>query len=141
MGTDGLHPLRAWLAILAFLLNALAPAVTHALASSGFGTGLGSLPTWIEVCSAQGSTWARLGPNGSLIEQTSQKPADAPAALHEPHCPYCLTHAASFGMLTPPVAVALMWELTFELSPLQREPYHVHAEWLAPTARAPPTLY
>ncbi len=141
MGTDGRHPLQTWLAILAILLNALAPAMTHALARSGSDAGLSVSSTWFEVCSAQGTTWARLAPNGSLIEKTSKRPADAPATSHDPHCPYCVTHAASFGMLPPPVAVAPAWALTFELSPSQQEPAHDHAAWLAPAARAPPSLY
>lgn len=127
----------SWIAILAILLNALMPTVSMALESSR-GKSAASSRDWVEVCSTQGSSWVRLATDGSLLEKTDNKPLDAPASAHIEHCPYCLTHAASFG-LPPSSAWALpVWPLITDLL-LQRAPLALPSvAWLAPTARAPP---
>jgi hypothetical protein len=128
--------LFGWIAILAILLNALAPAVSQALEHSRGRGADGS--DWIEVCSTLGTSWVRLAPDGRLLEQTDQRPAKAPTATHEGYCLYCVTHAASFGLPPGPDATAPVWPQTFDLSPpralLTRRP----VAWMAPAARAPP---
>lgn len=129
--------IASWIAILAILLNALMPTVSMALHSSrGASVARGS--DWIEVCSTQGSTWVRLATDGSLLEQTSRKPAGAPAFGHGGYCLYCLTHAASFGLPPSSVFGLPVWPLITDLL-LQHAPIALlPADWLAPAARAPP---
>ena len=129
--------LFSWIAILAILLNALMPVVSQAVDSSR-GKRVTGINAWIEVCSSQGTTWVRLASDGSLIEQTSHKPVDAPALSHGEHCLYCLTHAASFGLL-PLLAWGLpVWSRTTELLPRSVLLPQIPVAWLAPAARAPP---
>jgi len=129
-----------WIAILAILLNALMPTVSVALDNGRAGKAA-SGGDWFEVCSIQGSTWVRLASDGSLLEQTDRKPADAPASVHGEHCLYCLTHAATFAL--PPAPV---WALPVVLPPsdlflsgelLASTP----VPWRAPAARAPPAFF
>jgi hypothetical protein len=128
--------LFSWLAILAILLNALAPAVTHALTQPNGGSGAQS--AWLEVCSAQGSTWIRVGSDGGVLEQTREKPADAPGGTASPHCPYCVTHAASFAMPPSPAADFAVRAFSHELSERPGVTAISPANWLSPAARAPP---
>jgi hypothetical protein len=130
--------LFSWIAILAILLNALMPAVSQALEHARVRNG--SSAEWIEVCSTQGTNWVRLAADGSLIEQTSQKPADAPAATHEGHCLYCVTHAGSFGLLPDQFEAVPAWPVTFDLSPPRALIARSPRAWMAPAARAPPAL-
>lgn len=140
MTTRPRRTLSNWIAILAILLNALMPTVSVALESAR-GKPVASLGDWIEVCSTQGSTWVRLDSYGRLLEQTERKPVDAPASAHVEHCPYCLTHAASFGLPPTPVWVLPVWPRTPDLLP-QRAPLALTPiAWLAPAARAPPPSF
>ena len=134
---DRRRALSSWIAILAVLLNALMPTVSVALENARSPLAAPS-SAWTEVCAAQGSTWVRLAADGSLIEQTSQRPADAPASLHVEHCPYCLTHAASFGLPPVPAWALPVWPLTASLLPYSAPLAQPPVAWLAPAARAPP---
>ena len=129
--------ISSWIAILAILLNALMPTVSMALENSRGNPGASS-SDWVEVCSSQGTTWVRMGKDGSLLEQTSRKPVDAPASAHEGHCLYCLTHAASFGLPPLPVWVLPVWPSTTDLLPQRAALAQTPVAWLAPAARAPP---
>jgi len=129
--------ISSWIAILAIVLNALMPTVSMAL-EGGRGGGAANGNDWIEVCSVQGSTWVRLAADGSLLEQTGQKPKDAPASVHGEHCLYCLTHAASFALPPVPALALSVWSQSAELL-LRHEPLAlVSVAWRAPAARAPP---
>lgn len=112
----------SWIAVFAVLLNALAPAVSVSLSEARNPAAGGN---WVEICSTRGSTWTRLG----------EEPADTPSSPE--HCPYCFTHAASFGLLPVPFWVVPVWRLT--LSPLSfvLRPLLTTA-WWRPVARAPP---
>jgi hypothetical protein len=127
--------LSSWIAILAIVLNALVPTVSVAFEKGRSGH---SGSDWIEVCSTQGSTWVRLGSDGAVLEKTDQKPADAPASAHGGHCPYCLTHAASFALPPGPDWQVPVHPVSFDFS-LRDEPLAFSSvKWLAPAARAPP---
>ena len=128
--------LFSWLAMVAILLNSLAPAVTHALTQSSGGSG--AQLAWLEVCSAQGSTWIRVGSDGGVLEQTRDKPADAPGGTASPHCPYCVTHAASFAMPPSPAAAFVLQAFTLELADRPGVSDVASLNWLTPAARAPP---
>jgi|BarGraIncu00222A_1022003.scaffolds.fasta_scaffold43111_2 hypothetical protein len=81
----GLRTFFAWLASFAMLMGAVAPTLSHALARQA--------PAWIQVCSAQGSSWIRT--DASAPVEGSRQPA--PGHAFE-HCPYCSLHAAGLGM-------------------------------------------
>jgi hypothetical protein len=127
----------SWIAILAILLNALMPTVSVALENSR-GKAVGGNGDWTEVCSVQGSTWIRLAADGSLLEQTDRKPTGAPASAHGEHCPYCLTHAASFALPPAPALVLPVWMPRADILPQNEPQARTPVAWLAPAARAPP---
>ncbi len=126
-----------WIAIVAILLNALMPSVSQALAWQAHSSSAGQA-RWTELCGAQGSTWVLLDAQGQVLAQSAQRPADAPAAGHGEHCPYCLTHAGSFALpaVTPPVWPASASPA--ELAGREAGAPRPQVLWLAPAARAPP---
>ncbi|GAB4217869.1 MAG: hypothetical protein Fur007_21400 [Rhodoferax sp.] len=130
-----------WIAIAAIWLNALMPTVSLAfdVARPSVRQGNAAGGDWIEICSVQGSSWVRLDQDGQVLEQTWQKPADAPAGGHECHCPYCLTHAASFGLL-PVTGLELKVQPAVVVRiPVVGPAAQPRLTWLRPAARAPPS--
>jgi len=89
-----------WVALLAIFGLALAPTVSHALASSG----QGGFNPWAEVCSSNGATVS------VAAAHAGGKPAPAaPAGLqHLEHCPLCGVggHAPLLPLAPPPGFVA-----------------------------------
>ena len=68
--------LTSWIAILAILMAALAPAIAHALTANG------SHP-WIEVCTSSGSKWIQ-------SDSSSGDPSSDRSGVQDlAHCPYC----------------------------------------------------
>jgi hypothetical protein len=126
-----------WVAILAILLNALVPTVSLAF-DPARNQGQQGGSEWIEICTTQGSSWVQLGPDGQIKAQTTQRPDGAPAATHNGHCLYCLTHAASFGLLPAPAMVQPVVRSVADLVPALELPVHIRLVWLIPAARAPP---
>ncbi len=116
-----------WIAILAVLMGAVAPAISQARHKAGSSD-------WVYVCTPRGAKWLSAGepvPDG-------QAPGSPIAHLFE-HCPYCSLHAAGLGM--PPA--------TLELAELP----HGHAPhrccvvaapsrliWLGALSRGPPAI-
>jgi hypothetical protein len=126
-----------WIAILAVLMNALAPSMSMAL-SGPSGSQVSETAQWVEVCASTGTTWVLLAADGSTLETRQSQPADAPGSLHAKHCLYCLTHAASF---------ALPVEEPAPFVALHASPVHgfdavsaprTGSPWRAQVARAPP---
>lgn len=119
----------AWAACLAIFMAALAPSISHALSVAR-----GAEILWMEICSVAGPR---------LVNATAAQDADTPSSAPEKamtsgHCPYCSTHAASFGL--PPtvwpafavvVSAAVLPSLFYE-SP---SPLYV---WARAQSRAPP---
>lgn len=116
--------LRLLLACLVF--GALAPTVSRALVSGGSG--------WIEVCSAAGSRWVKLG--NSANADGSSAPAGISAAGGD--CPYCRLQHELPALPTPPDFAPpepegrAPWCPTVSLSVAPR------AGWLRPPPQAPP---
>ncbi len=116
----------SWMAILAILVGALAPTLSHALR--------GDTPDgWVEVCSRLGSKWVSV----DATDETAPAPQTAPAADFE-HCSFCSLSSGAV-LLPSPQAMALL-ALQFEV-PLRylaapRTPF----AWQAAQARAPPPL-
>ena len=118
--------LATWAAFVAVLMAALAPAVSHALASRGDAG-------WVEVCTAEGSRWVQ----GSGGPGESQAPAGAHAL---DHCGYCTLHTdepalPTAGPRTEPVPAA-----THALPiAFLRAARTAHA-WVSAQPRAPPAF-
>jgi len=133
---------RRWfasLAILAVLMNALAPGLSQAMQAMPV-SGERVAGAWFEVCSADGSRWLKLDASGQVVKQSSTRPADAPASAHGDACGYCLPHAASFALLD----TAPSWgrqvpapDTARAVSPPQ-EAGIVAPPWTRPALRAPP---
>jgi hypothetical protein len=115
------HALTAWIACLAILFGALAPAVSHAFVHAA------PQPADFPVCSAHGNA------SGDV------KMAGAPdlGADSSRHCPCCFNHHQAPGLLpqTPAALVAIGGPDLPSLFYHASEPlFH----WDAPQSRAPP---
>ncbi|MCU0775915.1 MAG: DUF2946 domain-containing protein [Ideonella sp.] len=125
-----LYPRRRlplWLALVALCFAALAPTVSHALASAGH-------TTWVEVCTAQGMRLVAVADSGSGSD--AERPA-SPAA-HLEHCPYCTL--GTHGMAPPPASVGVPAPTAAREGPPERfwqAPHTAHA-WCSAQPRAPP---
>jgi hypothetical protein len=113
--------LAAWIAALAVLMAALAPALSHAMAAE-------QAARWIEVCGAQGSKWI-----------AGDDASGAPKTLHGLElCPYCTLHAQT-ACLPPLVATVAAAASLRDVVPHARPvvPRPLPA-WLNAQPRAPP---
>ena len=116
----------AWFACIAILLNSLAPAISHAMASVQ-----GKDAPWAQICSTSGTKYIPLDFGQNDRDQQPQ-----PMAMQ--HCAYCLTHAGSFAVFTDvalqfePVSLAYSYPALFYQSP------HPLFVWAAASPRAPP---
>lgn len=130
-----------WIAVCAVLLNALAPAVSHAIAFSK-----GVPPSW-EICRSDGARVTFSGAFNSnpefkaALPDTGGKPGKSLGLMAmDGDCAYCVTHAGSFGL--PPSAVAgLLLAGSKQLHPFlfYRSPQPL-AVWSAARPRGPPVL-
>ena len=115
-----------WLALFAVLLNALAPAVSHALAASR-----PAIP--VDVCGADGG--APFAAAAALLMQD-----DHGGAVLKGDCGYCVAHAGSHG-LPPPVHAPLVFAFGTEPRPfLFHHASRPLAVWLAAVPRGPPVF-
>jgi hypothetical protein len=97
--------LYIWIACFAVLMNALAPAISHALAGVR-----GGVPTW-EICRADALAEAVpghpellvVGNNATLVKKITGATERTAMGFME-HCAYCLPHAGAFALL--PTAVS-----------------------------------
>lgn len=126
-----------WIAILAVLMNALAPSVSMAL-NAASGPQEPGQSQWVEVCATRGTTWVLLAADGSTLETRQSKPADAPSALHTEHCLYCLTHAASFALPTEEPAAFALLQISSTHGLCAVSAIRTCSPWRAQVARAPP---
>jgi len=85
----------AWIACFAILLASLAPSISHALAAAK-STGV----SWMEICSATGAKFVQVADDHNPTKSS----APAQKAMQSEHCPFCFTHAGSFGL--PPTVVS-----------------------------------
>jgi hypothetical protein len=114
--------IATWIAALAVLLAALAPAVSHALGSS-LGEG------WVLVCTAQGAKWVQPGDDSTPVTSPSVE-----------HCPYCTLHTPTIGMPpAPPAVLPAVDAATFVPPAFLAAPRTLHA-WASAQPRAPPAL-
>jgi hypothetical protein len=71
--------ITAWIAMFAILLAALAPSVSHALATRD-----GKTSSWMEICSATGTKLVKA--------DKASSPAPAKKFACPEHCPFCSFH-------------------------------------------------
>jgi hypothetical protein len=114
--------LTSWIAALAVLLAALAPALSHALGSSP-GEG------WVLVCTAQGAKWVQPGDDNAPVTGPSVE-----------HCPLCTLHTPTIGMPpAPPAVLPVVDAAAFVPPAFLAAPRTLHA-WASAQPRAPPAL-
>jgi hypothetical protein len=153
MKTSSKRLLQVWLACCAILMNALAPAVSHALAYER-----GQQHTW-EICLNDGTRLAglgqldeatflaltdrskrteRTGSVPSVLAGHAMGPADETMSMAD--CGYCLPHAGALG-LPPPAGLAVP-----AAAAMPERPYlYYHAPrplqaWASAQPRGPPAI-
>jgi hypothetical protein len=116
--------LTPWIAVLAILMAALAPAISHALMS-------GTKASWVEVCTSAGARWVNVA--GDADEQPT------PAGAHAlDHCPYCSLHVDAVDVPVgpaPTVGAALPSHAPAVARQASPRPRHA---WASARSRAPP---
>lgn len=118
----------AWFAVFAVLLNALAPAMSHALAAR-----LGV--TWLEICTKDGLKRIAVNYQGAR--------PDLPAGAHvaaPDHCPYCAPHGASVAHVPPAGAIVPVVTGPALVAAVLTTRAPQRAEWSSGHARAPPAF-
>ena len=119
-----------WLVALTFLLAALVPALSQALAVAR-----GDVVAWSQICRS-----AVVSPRAaqSLLVERAAQTQDSAHGLFE-HCPFCALHATDLAA-PPPAAQAplLLSALSFAMpARFYSSPHSVHA-WTPAQSRAPP---
>lgn len=112
--------ITSWIAVLAVLMSALAPSISHALAKGGS-------VSWVEVCTDRGSKW---------IDPSSGEEAPSPGATSD-LCPYCVFHAEAAIVGPVSTQVPFVAQARYVPPAFLRAPRVAHA-WRAPHSRAPP---
>jgi hypothetical protein len=119
--------LTSWIAVVAVLMAALAPSISHAL-----GTNDGA--TWVEICTAAGAKWVKAG---GQIGDKSPVPSGAHAL---DHCPYCSLHADAIAIPAAPAATVPVLRPAHDLPiGFLAAPRTLHA-WVSAQPRAPPSF-
>lgn len=121
-----------WLALLAMVMGALAPAAAQAVVAST------DRAQWVEVCSASGMLWVKAEGLAAAGADLADHDTGGPLADTRMHCPWCSLHGGAAGL--PPAPTAL--ELTSPQS--EPPPAFFHAAllcrvWALAHARAPPS--
>ncbi|HEX8609663.1 MAG TPA: DUF2946 domain-containing protein [Telluria sp.] len=115
--------LHIWIAFLAILFSAFAPAIGSAAMAAGT----------MEVCTSDGV---------KLIQVAATDGDDAPGSVHHAmqHCAFCATHAGTHLPPSPPAGM-LVIDTVRNLYPslFYRAPQPLHA-WSSANPRAPPSL-
>lgn len=120
----------AWIALLAMLMAALAPAVSQLLQR-------GSSTAWVEICRAGGGTaWVAVA--DLRAQDTQPTPAKGQPHLLD-HCPYCSlqAHALPPVPAQPQLAAAALPGF-LEPAAFLHAPHTAHA-WRPAQSRAPPS--
>ncbi len=118
----------AWIALLAMLMAALAPAVSQLLQRS-------TSAAWVEICRAGGGTaWVAVADL-----QGEQTPTKGQPHLLD-HCPYCSLQAHALPLLPAlPAVTAAPLPGFREPAAFLHAPHTAHA-WRPAQSRAPPSL-
>jgi hypothetical protein len=115
---------HAWIAVMAILLNVLAPAFNHLLPTA-------SAAQPLELCTSHGV---------QLVADAGHAPGKQGAPLHagNEHCAYCGVHAASHAAIPPSPAVVLAQAGGFGPPSLFYQSPRLLFAWTLASSRAPP---
>lgn len=117
--------LHIWIALLAVLFSALAPSISHALASRDAPGGM------MEICTANGYKLVKLA-----VVDDGKAPSSAQHGME--HCAFCATHGGSHALTGTPSAALAIDPGSDVYPPLfYAAPRSLHA-WSAANPRAPP---
>jgi hypothetical protein len=131
--------LHLWIAMLAILFSALAPTVSHALASSGNR----AADNMIQLCTMNGYQMVQLPGTDAAADANAdtdggKAPADAKNGMQ--HCAFCTLHGGTDALPTAP-AVALALSAGRDIyPPLFYSAPATQAVWTSAQQRAPPFL-
>jgi hypothetical protein len=135
MKTGSRQHLIAWIACFAILLNALAPAISHAISAMNGDT------SWGVVCTTAGAktVTATLAAAKTLGGKLPGNPGNS-NMQHQEHCPFCATHAGSFALPPSlPASLALSGGHAHYPALFYHAPQPLFS-WSAAHPRAPPAL-
>jgi hypothetical protein len=118
----------AWLALVAMLLGALAPAVTQARVNSS------DLPHWLEICSVTGMLWVQADTGEVRQERPDGR---TPLAELHPECPWCNMNGGAAGLPAYP-ALADLPVVSASLPVVRYLDPATSAVWALAQSRAPP---
>jgi hypothetical protein len=131
--------IATWIAIFAVLLASLAPSISHVLAAGGWTGYLNDTTLWSEKSDHVAEQAAHAHDmHASHLPAESLPSVDH--GLHFEHCPFCFTHAGSFGA---PPTVEFVTPLAIGSPVLPLLFFHASHPlfaWAAPQARAPPSF-
>jgi hypothetical protein len=125
----------AWIACFAILLASLAPSISYAVAASA-----NPNLSEFEICSIAGLKLIKVADKVTDSRAPTKPSAPAGTATHSEHCPFCFTHAGSFGLL-PTAVFSLPVASKSPLPPalLYQAPRPLFM-WTAAQSRAPPAI-
>lgn len=122
--------LTASIALLAMLLAALAPTITHALASAGV-----LAPSLLEVCTVGGPRTLAPATDLALAAQATDAPQ---TTVFQDHCPFCLPIMDRLG--PPPAASVHFFDAESGLAPPDAQALFFRSHLAAaPWPRGPPS--
>jgi hypothetical protein len=132
----------AWFAFFAIMMASLMPTVSRAMAAAATSESRGQVCSMAhhDMAPAAGHHDMSQGSSHHDMSPAATHDASSPdhGALHLDHCPFCLTHAGSFGLppvpaLAVPVAAGPEAHL-----PTLFQSRHILVAWTSAQPRAPP---
>lgn len=126
------RPWTVWLAVLAALLAALAPTMTHALMLAK-----GQPAQGVEICTDQGTRWVRMDTSTT----TNDAVPAAPTAGASEHCQFCLQPTDRGAFLNDPLPQPFLVQDVARAPPAWQAFSHASTHTFAPPPRGPPGFF
>jgi hypothetical protein len=124
--TRAARQLTLRIALIAILLGALAPTISHALRSGGSAA-------WVEVCTVLGAKW--------VTNEASHPGESTPATAHlSEDCPHCALQAHSPALPSAPQIGLISSSPQFAVPLLFLLASHPLHAWTSAQPRAPPRI-
>lgn len=121
-----LKALLSWMACLAILVSALAPAISHAVQRN-------APAGWTEICTLTGAKLVRVE-----ADSASKSSPESPAAHALKHCPYCAVHVTALGLPPTSASGLSLLTLSFHVPELFLVAPRTLFAWASAQPRAPP---